>query len=53
MPKADKTANVDREVSKADKEAFKADEKRRKQLERDKAKVSWGTHSQGPQLIQF
>jgi hypothetical protein len=44
VPKADKTSNVDREMSKAEKEALKADEKKRKQLEKDKAKVSFQPH---------
>jgi hypothetical protein len=39
--KVDKVPNLDKEVSKAEKEALKADEKRRKQLEKDKAKVSF------------
>lgn len=33
-------SKADKEASKADKEALKADEKWRKQLEKDKAKVS-------------
>jgi hypothetical protein len=38
--KVDKVPNLDKEMSKAEKEALKADEKKRKQLEKDKAKVS-------------
>jgi hypothetical protein len=44
MSKADKASNVDTEMSKAEKEALKADEKKRKQLEKDKAKVSFQLH---------
>jgi hypothetical protein len=44
MSKADKASNVNTEMSKAEKEALKADEKKRKQLEKDKAKVSFQLH---------